>query len=174
MIVNSKIKAENKIYHSEIMLSCMRLAKADFQSDDDFRKRYGARNFLIYNNAVTHVLQNLKSIVGEGEFESWYSSYRNKLETDLTLRKIYLMRSETLKTGVTHFGTRGQTITIMLDSKKNTKKVSIGGEITLELCDLEEVSGKTTIECMDYAINFFENMLKDASETFLNEGDKEE
>ena len=59
----------------------------------------GLRNLVVFGRAVTNVLQNLKSVVGEGVFDKWYGPIQEDMKQDEVLRFFYVMRSEILKEG---------------------------------------------------------------------------
>lgn len=72
---------------------------ADFGGSDPRRRMAGLRNLVVFGRAVTNVLQNLKSVVGEDVFDKWYGPIREDMRQDEVLRFFYIMRSEILKEG---------------------------------------------------------------------------
>lgn len=58
----------------------------------------GLRNLIVFGRAVTNVLQNLRSTVGE-PFDSWYEPKVEEMRRDQVLTYFYTLRSQILKQG---------------------------------------------------------------------------
>lgn len=58
----------------------------------------GLRNLVVFGRAVTNVLQNLRSTVGDS-FDSWYKSKVDEMRKDQVLTYFYALRSQILKQG---------------------------------------------------------------------------
>lgn len=85
---------------------------ADLLGADPRRRLPGLRNVVVFGRAVTNVLQNLRSVVGE-DFDAWYEPIQKNMQKDKLLRFFYKMRSEVLKTG--SLGEMGHTHRIRLN-----------------------------------------------------------
>jgi hypothetical protein len=64
----------------------------------------GVRNVVVFGRAVTNVLQNLRST--NPEFDDWYASRRQEMESDDLMKFIYKLRSKILKEGNLPTGAR--------------------------------------------------------------------
>ena len=58
----------------------------------------GLRNVVVFGRAVTNVLQNLRSTVGE-PFDEWYQPKVEEMASDQVLKYFYRLRSQILKQG---------------------------------------------------------------------------
>lgn len=58
----------------------------------------GLRNLVVFGRAVTNVLQNLRSTVGE-PFDEWYQPKVKEMSNDQVLKYFYKLRSQILKQG---------------------------------------------------------------------------
>lgn len=58
----------------------------------------GLRNLVVFGRAVTNVLQNLRSTVGES-FDEWYQPKVEEMANDQVLKYFYKLRSKILKQG---------------------------------------------------------------------------
>ena len=58
----------------------------------------GLRNLVVFGRAVTNVLQNLRSTVGDS-FDQWYQPKVEEMANDQVLKYFYKLRSQILKQG---------------------------------------------------------------------------
>jgi hypothetical protein len=58
----------------------------------------GLRNVVVFGRAVTNVLQNLRSSVGD-DFNEWYNYKVNEMASDDIMKYFYKLRSQILKVG---------------------------------------------------------------------------
>lgn len=63
------------------------------------RRMSGLRNLIVFGRSVTFVLQNLRSVAGEGEFDHWYAPQKEVLKNDPLMRYFVEARNELEKQG---------------------------------------------------------------------------
>jgi len=59
----------------------------------------GLRNVLVFGRSTTFVIQNLRSIVGEKEFEQWYAPHQAAMKADPVMRYFVEARNNLEKQG---------------------------------------------------------------------------
>ena len=69
------------------------------KSGDPAEKSAGLRNVLVFGRSVTFVIQNLRSIVGESKFNSWYEPHQNQMRADPLMRYFVDARNNLEKQG---------------------------------------------------------------------------
>jgi hypothetical protein len=74
----------------------------DLLGSDPNRRLAGLRNAVVFGRAVTNALEKLRSRVDD--FDDWYKHQTAVLSEDESFRRLYKMRSEILKEGVTNVG----------------------------------------------------------------------
>src|ERR1700754_2975461 len=50
------------------------------------RRMAGLRNLIVFGRSVTFVLQNLRSVVGEDEFDRWYKPHQEEMKSSPLMR----------------------------------------------------------------------------------------
>ncbi|PYY70726.1 hypothetical protein CRX42_09885 [Pseudomonas jessenii] len=69
------------------------------KSGDPAEKSAGLRNVLVFGRSVTFVIQNLRTIVGESKFNSWYEPHQNQMRADPLMRYFVEARNNLEKQG---------------------------------------------------------------------------
>jgi len=80
----------------------------DLVSSDRTRRFTGLRNLIVFGRSVTFVLQNLKSVAGEQEFNNWYEPKQEEMKQDPLLKYFVTARNEILKQGKLNVATSAQ------------------------------------------------------------------
>lgn len=71
----------------------------DLMASNKSRRFLGLRNLIVFGRSVTFILQNLKSIVGEEQFSSWYKNHQDSLKEDTVMKYFVKLRNELEKQG---------------------------------------------------------------------------
>lgn len=66
---------------------------------DPSERSAGLRNVLVFGRSVTFVIQNLRSIVGESRFNSWYAPFQDQMRADPLMRYFVEARNNLEKQG---------------------------------------------------------------------------
>lgn len=69
------------------------------KSGDPSERSAGLRNVLVFGRSVTFVIQNLRSIVGESRFNSWYAPFQDEMRADPLMRYFVDARNNLEKQG---------------------------------------------------------------------------
>lgn len=69
------------------------------KSGDPTERSAGLRNVLVFGRSVTFVIQNLRSIVGESRFNSWYAPFQDEMRADPLMRYFVDARNNLEKQG---------------------------------------------------------------------------
>ena len=69
------------------------------KSGDPSERSAGLRNVLVFGRSVTFVIQNLRSIVGESRFNSWYAPFQDQMRADPLMRYFVEARNNLEKQG---------------------------------------------------------------------------
>ncbi|MHB1249526.1 MAG: hypothetical protein ACYCZL_09055 [Polaromonas sp.] len=72
---------------------------ADLTGLDKARRYTGLRNLIVFGRSVTFVLQNLRSVVDQNKFDSWYELKQNELKVDTVMRYFVTLRNDLEKQG---------------------------------------------------------------------------
>lgn len=68
-------------------------------SGDPQERSPGLRNVLVFSRSTTFVIQNLKSVVGTAEFDSWYAPHQDRMKADPVMRYFVEARNNLEKQG---------------------------------------------------------------------------
>lgn len=77
------------------------------KKSDPENKSAGLRNVLVFGRSVTFVIQNLRSIVGDGKFDLWYEPKREQMRADPLMKYFVEARNNLEKQGRLDVTTRG-------------------------------------------------------------------
>jgi len=77
------------------------------KKNDPENKSAGLRNVLVFGRSVTFVIQNLRSIVGDGKFDLWYEPKREQMRADPLMKYFVEARNNLEKQGRLDVTTRG-------------------------------------------------------------------
>ena len=69
------------------------------ETGDPSERSAGLRNVLVFGRSFTFVIQNLKSIVGDDKFNSWYFPIQEKMRSDPLMRYFVEARNNLEKQG---------------------------------------------------------------------------
>jgi hypothetical protein len=97
-----KRNATDVLHAANEILQTAQWGLADLCGSDPRRRLSGLRNVIIWERAVTNVLQTLRSAVGEQVFNDWYEPEQAEMQEDELLQYFYKLRSEILKEGKLH------------------------------------------------------------------------
>ena len=89
----SEVLARARLTHSRAAASAQTLINSRTLGE----KLTALQMVIIFGVSMTHVLQNLRSVVDE--FDPWWATWRHQLENDPLLRYLYKLRSSILKEG---------------------------------------------------------------------------
>ena len=89
---------ETILKETENTLYTARLGLGLVKGKDPKARIAGLRNLVVFGRAVTNVLQNLRSTVGES-FDEWYQPKVEEMRNDQVLKYFYKLRSQILKQG---------------------------------------------------------------------------
>ena len=84
---------------AEETLQAARFGYEDLCASDRKRRFSGLKNLIVFGRSVTFVLQNLKTLVGEKAFDSWYQPIQDKMRSDVLMKYFVTLRNEILKEG---------------------------------------------------------------------------
>lgn len=90
---------EEVIQRAEDALRTARHGYADLIGSHKARRYTGLRNLIVFGRSVTFVLQNLRSVVGQKEFDSWYEMKQYDLKNDTVMRYFVTLRNDLEKQG---------------------------------------------------------------------------
>jgi hypothetical protein len=71
----------------------------DLVSREKTRRMTGLRNLIVFGRSATFVLQNLRSVLNDGEFDNWYESQQDQLRADPLMRFFVDLRNALEKQG---------------------------------------------------------------------------
>lgn len=84
-------EAEDTLYTAQLGLQLV-------EGKDPKARIAGLRNVVVFGRAITNVLQNLRSTVGN-DFDHWYEPKVKEMGEDQVLKYFYKLRSQILKQG---------------------------------------------------------------------------
>lgn len=92
---------EDIIQKAEDTLKTARFGYEDMISKNRARRYSGLRNLIVFGRSVTFVLQNLKTPVGDQEFDIWYKPIQDSLKANPIMKYFVDLRNEILQQGKT-------------------------------------------------------------------------
>ncbi|MDB5852857.1 MAG: hypothetical protein JWR22_898 [Herminiimonas sp.] len=96
---NLAIEVEAVLKRVDDTLDTARLGLKDLLDTTRSRRMSGLRNLIAFGRSVTFVLQNLRSVVPPGEFDSWYEPHQQSLKADPLMPYFVDARNELEKQG---------------------------------------------------------------------------
>ncbi len=84
-------EAEDTLYTAQLGMQLV-------EGKDPKARIAGLRNLVVFGRAVTNVLQNLRSTLGD-QFDEWYQPKVEEMSSDQVMKYFYKLRSEILKKG---------------------------------------------------------------------------
>ncbi len=98
-MTNLSAEVEAVLRRVDDTLDTARLGLDDLLDTTRSRRMSGLRNLIAFGRSVTFVLQNLRSVVPPGTFDTWYEPHRQALRADPLMRYFVDARNELEKQG---------------------------------------------------------------------------
>ncbi|HJV54311.1 MAG TPA: hypothetical protein VJ652_22800 [Noviherbaspirillum sp.] len=96
---DTKAEIEQVLGRVDATLETAKHGLDDLLAGERHRRLTGLRNLIVFGRSVTFVLQNLRSVVGESEFNSWYEPHQQAMKADPVMRYFVDARNELEKQG---------------------------------------------------------------------------
>jgi hypothetical protein len=80
----------------------------DLIGRDTTRRNTGLRNLIVSGRSITFVLQNLRSVLNDGEFDYWYGPQQDQLRAEPLMRFFIEVRNELEKQGKLDIVSKGK------------------------------------------------------------------
>ncbi len=92
------------------------------------RRMSGLRNLIVFGRSVTFVLQNLRTVVPAGNFDTWYEPQQQSLKADPLMRYFVDARNELEKQGRLSVATSTQIHSFSTDDVKKFGRPPVGAK----------------------------------------------
>jgi hypothetical protein len=123
---NNSAEIEAVMQRVNDTLDTARLGLSDLLDTTRNRRMSGLRNLIAFGRSVTFVLQNLRSVVPPGAFNTWYEPHQEALKADPLMRYFVDARNELEKQGKLSVVTSAHIHSLSTDDIKKFGRPPVG------------------------------------------------